>query len=162
MGKMGAMLNFSAFKSPPFTFMAIGFFVLEFVLFGITGILPTFAVKAGFGTNAGFYLIAILNGMSCFGRIMTGVIGDRLGHINILLMMISITIVFMGVILVPFGTKHISALYTFTALWGYASGSFLSSCPGEYFDSEDMMGILCAYSMSWVDVRGQGLWQIPR
>jgi MFS family permease len=134
-GKMGAMLNFSAFKSPPFTFMAIGFFVLQFVLFGITGILPTFAVKAGFGSNAGFYLIAILNGTSCFGRIMTGVIGDRLGHINILLMMISITIVFMGVILVPFGTKHASALYTFTALWGYASGSFLSSCPGEYFDS---------------------------
>jgi hypothetical protein len=66
---------------------------------------------------------------------MTGVIGDRLGHINILLMMISITIVFMGVILVPFGTKHASALYTFTALWGYASGAFLSSCPGECFDS---------------------------
>lgn len=134
-GKIGTVLNFSAFKSPPFTFMAIGFFVLQFVLFGITGILPTFAVKAGFGSNAGFNLIAILNGMSCFGRIITGVIGDRVGHINILLMMISIAVVFMGVILVPFGTKHVSALYTFTALWGYTSGSFLSICPGRYLDS---------------------------
>ncbi|KAK1691094.1 major facilitator superfamily transporter [Colletotrichum godetiae] len=114
-GRVGAMLNFSAFRSPPFGFMAGGLFMLEFVLFGITGLLPTFAIAAGFPSNIGFSLVAILNGTSCFGRIMTGVIG--------------ITIVFTGVVFVPFGTKHIGALYAFAALWGYGSGSFLSSTP---------------------------------
>ncbi|KAI3531279.1 major facilitator superfamily transporter [Colletotrichum paranaense] len=128
-GRVGALLNFSAFRSPPFGFMAGGLFMLEFVLFGITGLLPTFAIAAGFPSNIGFSLVAILNGTSCFGRIMTGVIGDRIGHLNILLIMIGITIVFTGVVFVPFGTKHIGALYAFAALWGYGSGSFLSSTP---------------------------------
>ncbi|KZL81375.1 mfs monocarboxylate [Colletotrichum incanum] len=128
-GKTGAMLDFSAFQSPPFGFMTMGLFLLEFVLFGITGLLPTFAITVGFGSDVGFSLVAILNGTSCFGRIMTGVIGDKLGHLNILLAMISITIVFTGVVFVPFGTKHIGALYAFAALWGYGSGSFLSSTP---------------------------------
>ncbi|TID04978.1 putative transporter MCH4 [Colletotrichum higginsianum] len=128
-GKTGAMLNFSAFRSPPFGFMTMGLFLLEFVLFGITGLLPTFAIASGFGSDVGYSLIAILNGTSCLGRIMTGIIGDRLGHLNILLTMIGITIVFTGVVFVPFGTKHIGALYAFAALWGYGSGSFLSSTP---------------------------------
>ncbi|TQN63746.1 Aspyridones efflux protein apdF [Colletotrichum shisoi] len=129
-GKTGAMLNLSAFRSAPFGFMTTGLFLLEFVLFGITGLLPTFAIASGFGPDVGYSLIAILNGTSCLGRIMTGIIGDRLGHLNILLAMIGITIVFTGVVFVPFGTKHIGALYAFAALWGYGSGSFLSSTPG--------------------------------
>ncbi|KAK1978113.1 major facilitator superfamily transporter [Colletotrichum cereale] len=128
-GKKGAMLNFSAFQSLAFGFMTMGSFLLEFVLFGITGLLPTFAIAAGFGSDVGFYLIAILNGASCLGRVTTGMIGDRLGHLNVLLTMISITIVVTGVIFVPFGTKHIGALYAFAALWGYGSGSFLSGTP---------------------------------
>ncbi|GKT83766.1 major facilitator superfamily transporter [Colletotrichum tofieldiae] len=162
-GKTGAMLNFSAFQSPPFGFMTMGLFLLEFVLFGITGLLPTFAIAVGFGSDVGFSLVAILNGTSCFGRIMAGVIGDRLGHLNILLIMISITIIFTGVVFVPFGTKHIGALYAFAALWGYGSGSFLSSTPGEYFCIFlDMIEVLCIGSVFGKDVRAEGLWQISR
>ncbi|KAK2025102.1 major facilitator superfamily transporter [Colletotrichum zoysiae] len=128
-GTKGAVLNFSPFQSSPFRFIAAGSFLIEFVLFGVTGLLPTFAMAAGFGSEAGFNLIAILNGASCFGRITTGMAGDRLGHLNILITMISFTILITGVILVPFGTKHIGALYAFAALWGYGSGSFLSTTP---------------------------------
>ncbi|KAJ0159433.1 putative transporter MCH4 [Colletotrichum tanaceti] len=128
-GRTGAMLNLSAFRSPAFGFMAMGLFLLEFVVFGITGLLPTFAIASGFGPDVGYSLVAILNGTSCLGRIMTGIIGDRLGHLNILLTMIGVSIVFTGVVFVPFGTKHIGALYAFAALWGYGSGSFLSSTP---------------------------------
>ncbi|OLN88288.1 putative transporter MCH4-like protein 1 [Colletotrichum chlorophyti] len=128
-GKRGAMLNLTAFRSPPFDFITMGLFLLEFVLFGITGLLPTFAILAGFPSNTGYSLIAILNGTSCVGRIMTGIIGDRFGHLNVLLIMILITIIFTGVIFVPFGTQHIGALYAFASLWGYGSGSFLSATP---------------------------------
>ncbi|KAK1990444.1 major facilitator superfamily transporter [Colletotrichum falcatum] len=128
-GRSGAMLNFSAFRSPAFTFMTAGSFLLEFVLFGTTGLLPTFAIDVGFGSDAGFYLIAILNGASCLGRVMTGLAGDRFGQMNVLLAMISFAIVTTGVVFVPFGTKYIGALYAFAALWGYGSGSFLSGTP---------------------------------
>ncbi|EFQ32430.1 monocarboxylate transporter [Colletotrichum graminicola M1.001] len=107
----------------------MGAFLIEFVLFGVTGLLPTFAIAVGFGSEVGFSLIAILNGASCLGRITTGMVGDRLGHLNFLITMISIVIIITGVIFVPFGTKHIGALYTFAALWGYGSGSFLSCSP---------------------------------
>ncbi|KAL0936108.1 MFS monocarboxylate [Colletotrichum truncatum] len=128
-GRKAATLNFSAFKSPPFDFMTMGLFLLEFVLFGITGLLPTFAIAAGFPSNVGFSLIAILNGCSCLGRIASGIAGDRFGHLNVLLFMIIFTVIFTTVVLVPFGTKYIGALYTFSALWGFGSGSFLSITP---------------------------------
>ncbi|KAF6825982.1 MFS monocarboxylate [Colletotrichum musicola] len=128
-GRRGAALNFSAFKTPAFDFMTLGLFLLEFVLFGITGLLPTFAIAAGFPHDVGFSLIAILNGCSCLGRVAAGVAGDRLGHLNVLLFMILFTVLFTAVVLVPFGTKHIGALYAFSALWGIGSGSFLSITP---------------------------------
>ncbi|TEA14925.1 Riboflavin transporter MCH5 [Colletotrichum sidae] len=128
-GRKGAALNFAAFRSPSFDFMTMGLVLLEFVLFGITGLLPTFAIAAGFPSDVGFSLIAILNGCSCLGRISAGIAGDRLGHLNVLLFMIVFTVAFTAIIFVPFGTKYIGALYAFAALWGIGSGSFLSITP---------------------------------
>ncbi|KAF9869710.1 hypothetical protein CkaCkLH20_12753 [Colletotrichum karsti] len=128
-GNRGAALNFQAFKSPPFDFMVMALFLLEFVLFGITGLLPTFAIAAGFPSDTGFSLIAVLNGCSCIGRITSGLAGDRFGHLNVILFMILFTVTCTSVVLVPFGTKHIGALYAFSALWGIGSGAFLSIPP---------------------------------
>ncbi|KAM0277224.1 hypothetical protein ACHAQH_005945 [Verticillium albo-atrum] len=127
--KRNAALNFTAFNSPPFSFVTGAFFMLEFVIFGVTGILPTLVTWAGFPAETGYNLIAIMNGFSCVGRLLPGVAGDRLGHLNVLLVMIVFTFVTTGVTLLPFGARHIEALYTFSACWGLGSGSFLSLVP---------------------------------
>ncbi|KAM0324412.1 hypothetical protein ACHAQA_008194 [Verticillium albo-atrum] len=127
--RKGAALNFTAFHSPPFSFVTGAFFMLEFVIFGVTGILPTLVTWAGFPAETGYNLIAIMNGFSCLGRLLPGMAGDRVGHFNVLLVMIIFTFVTTGVTLLPFGARHIEALYTFSACWGLGSGSFLSLVP---------------------------------
>ncbi|KAK1486758.1 riboflavin transporter MCH5 [Colletotrichum tamarilloi] len=105
-----AVMGFSAFHSLPFSLICGAIALLEFVIFGATAILPTLVALSGLPIEHGFNMLAILNGVSSLGRILPGVVGDRLGHYNVLL-------------------TRIEALYAFSALWGFGTGSFLSLAP---------------------------------
>lgn len=126
-----ATISFVAFKSPAFSLITISLWLLEFTMYGVTGLLPTLAAKSDFPVEAGYLMIAILNGCSCLGRIIPGVVGDRIGHFNVFIIMIALTFVCTTVTLVPFGGRHIEALYVFSGLWGFGSGSFLSLTPSQ-------------------------------
>ncbi|KAK2015700.1 MFS general substrate transporter [Colletotrichum eremochloae] len=133
-------LNFMALTSGTFTFVTIGLFALEFAAFGVFSLLPTYATAANFPSDTGFGLVAVANAMSTAGRLLPGLAGDHFGHFNILLAMILVTATFTGAILVPFGSSSLGALYAFSALWGFGSGSFISLtpvCMGKTCESED-------------------------
>ncbi|KAF4450072.1 hypothetical protein F53441_6777 [Fusarium austroafricanum] len=124
-----ALLNFSAFTSVAFTLVCVMFFAISFVLYGIGGLLPTFAIQAGLTAETGYTLVSIIGGASAFGRIFPGLAGDKFGHYNVLIVMMALTLVFMGTMFVPFGDNPV-ILYVFTGLWGFCSGGFLSITPG--------------------------------
>ncbi|KAK1494933.1 riboflavin transporter MCH5 [Colletotrichum abscissum] len=124
-----AVMGFSAFHSLPFSLICGAIALLEFVIFGATAILPTLVALSGLPIEHGFNMLAILNGVSSLGRILPGLVGDRLGHYNILLVMIVFTIICTAATLTAFGSTRIEALYAFSALWGFGTGSFLSLAP---------------------------------
>ncbi|KAI1495755.1 riboflavin transporter MCH5 [Biscogniauxia marginata] len=134
-----AVLDFRALKSGTFIFVTIGLSALEFAIFGVYSLLPAYASKAGLGTDVGFMLLAIVNATGTAGRCLPGLAGDFFGHFNVLLCMILCTAVLTAAILVPFGTS-LAVLYTFSALWGFGSGSFISLAPvcmGKTCDTEE-------------------------
>ncbi|KAK1452510.1 major facilitator superfamily transporter [Colletotrichum cuscutae] len=57
--KKSAALNFDAFRSGPFVFITLGFFLYEFSITGVGVLLPTFAVKAGFPSAMGYTLVSV-------------------------------------------------------------------------------------------------------
>ncbi|KAF5658877.1 monocarboxylate transporter 2 [Fusarium circinatum] len=122
-------LNFTAFQSPAFCFVTAGIFMFEFVIFSISGLLPSISTRVGFTAENGYTLLSIVGAASTFGRVIPGIIGDKYGHFNVLLATLVFTIIFMGALLVPFGTKSATALYAWSAIWGFGSGSFLSITP---------------------------------
>lgn len=133
-------LNFMALTSNTFTLITLGIFALEFAMFGVFGLLPTYATAANFPASTGYALVAISNGCSTFGRLLPGLAGDYFGHFNVLVCMILCTAAFTGAILVPFGSSSLKALYIFSALWGFGSGSFISLtpvCMGKTCETED-------------------------
>ncbi|KAM5353980.1 hypothetical protein ACJ41O_000630 [Fusarium nematophilum] len=133
-------LNLAAFKSPAFNFVTAGLFMLEFAIFSIAGLLPSISTRAGFTAEDGYTLLAIIGSASCFGRIIPGLMGDRVGHFNVLLISMFFTIIFMGAMFVPFGTTSAPVLYAFSAIWGFGSGSFLSItpvCMGKTCEAKD-------------------------
>uniref|UniRef100_A0A0D2XIX6 Major facilitator superfamily (MFS) profile domain-containing protein n=1 Tax=Fusarium oxysporum (strain Fo5176) TaxID=660025 RepID=A0A0D2XIX6_FUSOF len=123
-----SLLNFSAFRSVAFTLVCVMFFATQFVLYGIGGLLPTFAIQAGLTAETGYTLVSIIGGASAFGRVIPGLVGDKLGHYNVLIFMMALTLVFMGTLFVPFGDNSV-VLYVFTGIWGFCSGGFLSITP---------------------------------
>ncbi|KAF5967438.1 monocarboxylate transporter [Fusarium bulbicola] len=133
-------LNFTAFQSPAFCFVTAGIFMFEFVIFSISGLLPSISTRVGFTAENGYTLLSIVGAASTFGRVIPGIIGDKYGHFNVLLATLVFTIIFMGALLVPFGTKSATALYAWSAIWGFGSGSFLSITPG-------MMNFVTAFAL---------------
>lgn len=128
--KKKAMISLHIFGDLRFSLFTISVFGFEVVLFGALGILPTYAsVATDFPPDTGFYLIAVLNGVSCLGRILPGYLGDKLGRFNTLLIMIVFTLVFMLALWLPLGTKSLPALYSFAALFGFGTGSWMALTP---------------------------------
>ncbi|KAI5457632.1 major facilitator superfamily domain-containing protein [Mariannaea sp. PMI_226] len=124
----GSVLTLRAFKNPAFNLVTAGMFTLEFIIFGSGALLPTIATGAGFSPENAFVLLSIIGATSTFGRVIPGMVGDRLGHFNVILFMMTFTIISMGTIFVPF-VSSAPLLYAFSALWGFGSGSFLSVTP---------------------------------
>ncbi|KAH7235518.1 major facilitator superfamily domain-containing protein [Fusarium tricinctum] len=136
----GSALDLSAWKNPAFASVSCGVFLIEFVVFGIGGLLPTISAGAGFSAEDGYTLLAILGACSCVGRLTMGLLGDRLGAVNSMISVMVLIVVFMSTIFIPFSTTSAPLLYTFTALWGFCSGSFyvLSPvCTGKTCEPKD-------------------------
>jgi MFS family permease len=139
--KRKAIISLSIFGDLRFSLFTISVFGFEVVLFGALGILPTYAsLSTDFGPDTGFYLIAILNGVSCFGRILPGYVADKIGRFNTLLVMILFTWFFMLILWLPLGNKSLPALYCFAAVFGFGTGSWMAlvpACIGQLCQTEE-------------------------
>ncbi|KAM0351772.1 hypothetical protein ACHAPU_002284 [Fusarium lateritium] len=124
-----SVLDLSAWKNRSFVFVSCGVFLIEFVVFGIGGLLPTISTGAGFSAEDGYTLLAILGACSCIGRFTMGLLGDRLGGINSTIGVMALIVILMSTIFIPFSTTSAPLLYTFSALWGFCSGSFYALSP---------------------------------
>ncbi|CAL5875267.1 uncharacterized protein PFLUO_LOCUS9571 [Penicillium psychrofluorescens] len=101
---------------------------LELEVFAGLGLYPTYVVMQGFSTSTSVILLSILNVASTVGRLIAGAVGDRYGRINTQTGLIALGAITIFTIWLPFGNT-LSGLYTFSVLFGLASGSFLSLAP---------------------------------
>jgi len=86
--------------------------------------LPTYAVSQGMSTQLASYIVAILNGASFFGRVIPGVLADKLGRLN----MLCIAGLSTGILVFCFHLTHSNAsIIVFSALYGFCSGAIISS-----------------------------------
>jgi MFS family permease len=74
----------SAFKEPPYVILIGALFLIMTGLWTPFFYLPTYAISNGMSVQLASYLISIMNGSSFFGRVIPGIIGDRIGRLNML------------------------------------------------------------------------------
>ncbi|KAH9871583.1 hypothetical protein J1614_005838 [Plenodomus biglobosus] len=139
--KKRAIISLSIYGDLRFSLFTMCVFGFEIVLFGGLGILPTYAtLSANFPPDTGFYLISVLNGVSCLGRLLPGYAADKIGRFNTLLIMIVFTLVWMLALWLPLGTTSLAALYAFAALFGFGTGSWMAltpACVGQLCRAEE-------------------------
>jgi MFS family permease len=145
-------LDLSAFKSLSFVVTALGICMVEFVNYGISGLLPTIARGAGFSTEDGYTLLSILGACSCLGRFSIGFVGDKVGPFNAMIATMLVILVFISSVFIPFSTTSAPLMYTFTALWGYCSGSFYVLSPRKFLPFDTIWPMLTSCSMYWKDL----------
>src|SRR5690242_15197623 len=100
--KKKAIVSLSIYADLRLGLFTVSVFGFEVVLFGALGILPTYAtMSTDFPADTGFYLIAVLNGVSCIGRILPGYAADKIGRFNTLAIMLIFTLIFMLALWLP-------------------------------------------------------------
>jgi MFS family permease len=139
--KKKAIISLSIYGDLRLSLFTLSVFGFEVVLFGALGILPTYAtLSTNFPPETSFYLISVLNGVSCLGRLLPGYVADKIGRFNTLFIMIIFTLVFMLALWLPLGTTSLAALYCFAALFGFGTGSWMAltpACVGQLCRAEE-------------------------
>lgn len=127
-GKHKKLIDLSIYKRLDFGLLTISVFMAEVVLFGSLGIVPTYiTLSTAFPGDTGFYLIAVMNGVSSVSRLVSGLVSDYYGRFNTFLVSMVVALIAMLAIWLPFGQTHLGALYAFFAIFGCMTGTWMAS-----------------------------------
>ncbi|EKM75901.1 hypothetical protein AGABI1DRAFT_131804 [Agaricus bisporus var. burnettii JB137-S8] len=88
--------------------------------------LQSYALSVGIKSSLAFYLLAILNGGSAFGRIIPNILAGKFGVYNTLLPSLYIS---SALVFAIFGIKNFAGLTIFAILYGFWSGAYVSLIP---------------------------------
>jgi MFS family permease len=78
-------------------------------------------------TNLSNYLIPILNAVSIFGRIIPGIIADRLGRFNVMIITTGFSAIIVLALWLPSASN--APILIFCILYGFSSGAFVAIGP---------------------------------
>jgi MFS family permease len=112
-----------AFTEPPYVTLIAAIFLVMIGLWTPFFYLPTYAISNGMSVQLGSYLISIMNGSSFFGRVIPGIIADRVGRLNMLVA----AALSSGILILCLQRITTNAtIILFSALYGFCSGGIVS------------------------------------
>ena len=119
-----AFFDFPAWKELPYLFFNLGSFFAFFGLYAPFFYVQSYVIEMGImEPGLAFYLLAVLNAASTFGRIIPNYIADRLGPLNIIFPSAGLAgLLQYGLI----GAKSPAAVMVVIALYGFFSGTLVS------------------------------------
>ena len=117
----------SAFREAPFNIFSLALF-LSFI-----GLYFPFFYASIYGSrianlpdDTAFYLLSVLNAGSVFGRVVPGIVADKIGSLNTI---VPCAIVATVLSLAWLGITNATGLWVFCALYGFFSGAIVSLPP---------------------------------
>ncbi|GAB0133137.1 hypothetical protein EsDP_00001552 [Epichloe bromicola] len=125
--KLTRTLLAQPFRELDFVFLCAGFFCFTFGIYIPIDYLPVQALDAGVEPNLAQYLLSILNAASLFGRLFSGIMGDRIGRFNMFTVVCALTGVWVLALWIP--SSSTGGIIAFAALFGFCSGAYVSLIP---------------------------------
>ncbi|KAF2021995.1 MFS general substrate transporter [Aaosphaeria arxii CBS 175.79] len=142
------------FKDLRFNLIAVSSFFFFLGLFIPINFIEVQAMANGMSSYLASYLLAVLNAGSIFGRIIPGILADKFGRFNMqLIMAFFASIIVLGLAL-PASSNP--AFIVFAALYGFASGAYVSLAPAQmaYISKVEEIGIRLGVMFSCVSFAG--------
>ncbi|KAH7154895.1 major facilitator superfamily domain-containing protein [Dactylonectria estremocensis] len=104
-----------------------GFFLFMWGMFLPFNYVILQAEAAGVSKTIIPYLLPILNAVSIFGRIIPGIIADKVGRYNVMIVIMFISAVFCLAVWIP--VKDTAGLIVFAIIFGFSSGGYIGLAP---------------------------------
>ncbi|ORY08692.1 major facilitator superfamily domain-containing protein [Clohesyomyces aquaticus] len=145
------------FRDNRFLILTFASFLFFLGLFVPINFIEVQALKGGMSTHLAGYLIPILNAGSIFGRIIPGIIADKVGRYNMQMLMSFFAGILVLAISLP-ATGN-AAFIVFSALYGFASGAFVSLAPAQiaFISKIEQIGVrtgMCFSLLSFAGLAG--------
>ncbi|KAK0474234.1 major facilitator superfamily domain-containing protein [Armillaria novae-zelandiae] len=119
----GGLFNFHEFKSASFSLYCASTLTSFLGIYTVLIYIDVSATKVGVPEDFSFYLVSIANCSSGFGRYFAGLLGDRIGAMNVMIPFTAASAVV--TYSWPFARDQ-SSLITVAVIYGFTSGSFVS------------------------------------
>lgn len=114
-------------KEKPFACLMAGSFLGYIGLFVPISYIVVQGASVGMSTSLQGYLVPILNGASLFGRTIPGLVADKIGRFNTMILMCTMSVLFIFALWIPARTDAL--VIVFAALYGFGSGAYVSIMP---------------------------------
>lgn len=122
-----SLFDLGAFREPQFIVLCLGLFFSFVGLYFPFFYLPSFfSSSLHASSNISFYVIAILNASSVFGRITPGLLADHIGSLNTI---IPISLIAAVLSFSWIGIHNEAGAIVFACIYGFASGAIVSLPP---------------------------------
>lgn len=131
--------DFRVFRDKRFALAATGIFFMEWGLFIPITFIVSYAAAHGKNATSSYTLLSLLNAGSVGGRFLPGLMADRFGRFNVIIVTISLCCASVLGLWLPAGHSE-SLIIAFAVIFGFASGSNLGLVPvclGQLCDSRD-------------------------
>ncbi|KAK9765400.1 hypothetical protein K7432_006313 [Basidiobolus ranarum] len=123
----GALIDLSLFKQRYFQLLFSGAFILSIGYMIPFFHVSNYAVFNGMSASQGALITGFINGASAVGRVVLGLVADKLGRINAIALCVLLDSI---IILVfwPFASTF-SSVFAFSILYGFFGGGYISMLP---------------------------------
>ncbi|POS76125.1 riboflavin transporter MCH5 [Diaporthe helianthi] len=131
--------DFRVFRDKRFALAAMGIFFMEWGLFIPITFIVSYAAAHGKDATNSYTLLSLLNAGSVAGRLLPGLMADRVGRFNVIIVTISLCCASVLGLWLPAGDSH-AIIIAFAVVFGFASGSNLGLVPvclGQLCDARD-------------------------
>ena len=121
--RRGKFLLLAAFKDMHYISIIASVFFMMLGVFMPFFYLPTYGIAHGMSTELASYIVSILNAASFFGRVVPGILADKLGRLNMLCAAGLST----GILIFCFQRlQSNTSIIVFSVLYGFCSGAIVS------------------------------------
>ncbi|KIK44199.1 hypothetical protein CY34DRAFT_11216 [Suillus luteus UH-Slu-Lm8-n1] len=119
----GGLLNLKVFRNTAYSVFCISGIMAFLGLYTALTYMSVDAIAIGVSKNFSFYIVAITNAASTFGRVSAGLMGDKVGALNTMAAFTAVA----GIVTFawPFATNEIQ-LIVISCIYGFSTGGYTS------------------------------------
>ncbi|KAJ0167257.1 putative transporter MCH4 [Colletotrichum tanaceti] len=114
-------------REPPMIITVCALFLFFWGMFLPFNFIILQARAQGMDENLVIYLLPIMNAVSILGRIIPGIVADKIGRYNVMIFITLVSAVFCLGLWIP--GKSNAAIIVFLVIFGFSSGGFVSLAP---------------------------------